>query len=119
MPINNNTQIPGSGSGVPEAPIDGKTYGRKDASWAEVITSGYPFTVGAASTGAIYTTIQLGKCAMVKLFENLEIKGFEIVDVQYITDHLKMFGTIEIPYEEYVDLLVSAYKKEISLNKLK
>ena len=56
---------------------------------------------------------QASKCAMVKLFENLKTKGYEIVDVQYITDHLKMFGTIEIPYEEYVELLVSAYKKKI------
>lgn len=57
---------------------------------------------------------QASKCAMVKLFENLKTKGYEIVDVQYITDHLKMFGTIEIPYEDYVDFLVSAYKKEIN-----
>lgn len=56
---------------------------------------------------------QASKCAMVKLFENLKVKGYEIVDVQYITDHLKMFGTVEITYEDYVDILVAAYKKEI------
>ncbi len=56
---------------------------------------------------------QASKCAMVKLFENLKTKGYDIVDVQYITDHLKMFGTIEIPYDDYVDRLVKAYKKEI------
>lgn len=56
---------------------------------------------------------QASKCAMVKLFDNLKIKGYDIVDVQFITDHLKMFGTIEIPYDEYVDILVKAYKKEI------
>lgn len=57
---------------------------------------------------------QASKCAMVKLFDRLNTKGYDIVDVQYITDHLKMFGTIEIQYEEYVDLLFVAYKKEIS-----
>ena len=56
---------------------------------------------------------QASKYAMVKLFDNLKIKGYEIVDVQYITDHLKMFGTIEISYEDYVNKLVKAYQKEI------
>ncbi|MBU0476222.1 MAG: leucyl/phenylalanyl-tRNA--protein transferase [Bacteroidetes bacterium] len=56
---------------------------------------------------------QASKCAMVKLFENLKIKGYDIVDVQYITNHLAMFGTIEIPYDDYVEILVRAYKKEI------
>lgn len=56
---------------------------------------------------------QASKCAMVKLFDNLMDKNYDIVDVQYITEHLKMFGTIEIPYDEYVDILVKAYKKEI------
>jgi len=56
---------------------------------------------------------QASKCAMVKLFDNLKIKGYDIVDVQYTTNHLKMFGTIEITYDEYVKILVEAYKKEI------
>jgi len=56
---------------------------------------------------------QASKCAMVKLLENLKIKGFDLVDVQYLTDHLAMFGTIEISYDEYVNLLINAYKKEI------
>jgi len=56
---------------------------------------------------------QASKCAMVKLLENLKIKEFDLVDVQYLTDHLAMFGTIEISYDEYVNLLINAYKKEI------
>jgi hypothetical protein len=30
----------GGGGGIPEAPVNGKTYGRKDAGWIEVITGG-------------------------------------------------------------------------------
>ncbi len=56
---------------------------------------------------------QASKCAMVKLFDNLKTKGFELVDVQYVTEHLKMFGTIEISYDDYVKILIEAYKKEI------
>lgn len=32
--------IEGGGGGLPEAPVDGKTYGRKDAAWAEVTSGG-------------------------------------------------------------------------------
>jgi leucyl/phenylalanyl-tRNA---protein transferase len=56
---------------------------------------------------------QASKCAMVKLFDNLKIKVYDIVDVQYNTEHLAMFGTEEISYDDYVNILVKAYKKEI------
>jgi leucyl/phenylalanyl-tRNA--protein transferase len=56
---------------------------------------------------------QASKCATVKLFENLKLKGYEIVDVQYETEHLKMFGTIEISYDDYVARLVKAYKNVV------
>lgn len=56
---------------------------------------------------------QASKCAMVYLFKNLKEKDYEIVDVQYPTNHLKMFGTIEIPYEDYTNRLIEACKKEV------
>ena len=52
---------------------------------------------------------QSSKSAMVKLFERLQNNGFTIVDVQYMTDHLAMFGTREISFEEYEELLINAY----------
>lgn len=43
---NGDTGIPatgsGSGGGIPEAPADGKTYGRKDKGWVEVTGGGLP-----------------------------------------------------------------------------
>lgn len=56
---------------------------------------------------------QASKSAMVKLFERLNKRGFLIVDVQFMTDHLAMFGTKEIPFEEYEKLLINAYQTEI------
>ncbi len=56
---------------------------------------------------------QASKCAMVNLFKNLKEKDYELVDVQYDTEHLKMFGTMEVPYEDYTNRLIGAYKKEI------
>lgn len=54
---------------------------------------------------------QASKTALVKLFERLQDNGFAIVDVQYMTDHLAMFGTKEIPFKEYEELLIDAYVK--------
>lgn len=52
---------------------------------------------------------QASKTALVKLFERLQKNSFKIVDVQYMTDHLAMFGTKEIPFQEYEQLLIDAY----------
>jgi len=59
---------------------------------------------------------QASKCALVKLLERLREKEFSLLDVQYQTDHLKMFGAKEIQFEEFADLLVKAYQKDLSFN---
>lgn len=56
---------------------------------------------------------QASKCALVKLIERLNEKEFVLLDVQLQTEHLKMFGAIEISFEEYTDLLLQAYKKDV------
>ncbi len=57
---------------------------------------------------------QASKCALVKLIERLVKKDFILLDVQFQTEHLKMFGTKEISFNEYTDLLIHSYKKEVS-----
>ncbi|MFH0735491.1 MAG: leucyl/phenylalanyl-tRNA--protein transferase [bacterium] len=56
---------------------------------------------------------QASKCALVKLITHLKEKGFFLLDVQYVTLHLQMFGAIEINFEEYEKLLQNAYQKEM------
>ncbi|MCX6169189.1 MAG: leucyl/phenylalanyl-tRNA--protein transferase [Ignavibacteriales bacterium] len=56
---------------------------------------------------------QASKCALVKLIERLLEKGFTLLDVQYQTDHLKMFGSKEIPFEEFSNMLFEAYKQNV------
>lgn len=53
---------------------------------------------------------QASKAALIKLIEHLNKKKFTLLDVQYMTPHLKMFGAIEISFEQYEELLVKAYK---------
>ena len=59
---------------------------------------------------------QASKCALVKLIERLIEKGFVLLDVQYQTDHLKMFGTEVISFEQFNHQLEEAYKKELTFS---
>lgn len=52
---------------------------------------------------------QASKAALIALLYHLKEKDFVLLDVQYMTNHLKMFGAIEISWEEYSALLQKAY----------
>jgi leucyl/phenylalanyl-tRNA--protein transferase len=54
---------------------------------------------------------QASKAALVTLLRHLKENDFVLLDVQYITEHLKMFGAVEISFEEYTKLLQKAYAK--------
>ncbi len=54
---------------------------------------------------------QASKAALLKLIEYLVLKDYVLLDVQYMTPHLKMFGAIEIDFEEYNKLLYTAYTR--------
>lgn len=59
-------------------------------------------------------TTQASKTALVKLFERLRVKKFKLVDVQFMTEHLAMFGTKEVDFEDYEHMLLDAYQDEIT-----
>jgi leucyl/phenylalanyl-tRNA--protein transferase len=70
---------------------------------------------GAFFGESMFTIIpQSSKIALVQLMTRLRDRGFVLLDFQYITDHLAMFGPVQIPLEEYKQLLADAYKKDIS-----
>jgi leucyl/phenylalanyl-tRNA--protein transferase len=48
------------------------------------------------------------KIALVFLVNTLKEKGFVLLDAQFITEHLKQFGAIEVREAEYSDLLQNA-----------
>ncbi|PLW77428.1 leucyl/phenylalanyl-tRNA--protein transferase [Cohaesibacter celericrescens] len=48
------------------------------------------------------------KMALVHLVERLKAGGYTLLDTQFITDHLKQFGAIEIPKTDYQVLLEQA-----------
>jgi len=50
------------------------------------------------------------KVALVHLVARLTFGGFELLDTQYVTEHLKSFGAVEIPRRRYTTLLDRAIK---------
>ncbi len=52
------------------------------------------------------------KVALVHLVARLIAGGFELLDTQYVTDHLKTFGAVEISRRRYTALLDKAIKGE-------
>jgi leucyl/phenylalanyl-tRNA--protein transferase len=45
------------------------------------------------------------KVALVHLVARLKASGFALLDTQFVTDHLKTFGAIEVPRQRYHKLL--------------
>ena len=48
-----------------------------------------------------HTETDASKIALIFLVEFMKENQFKLLDTQYINDHLKQFGAIEIPNEEY------------------
>lgn len=71
----------------------------------------YGITIKGAFFGeSMFSKVsQASKAALIILIEHLNKKNFKLLDVQYISPHLKMFGAVEISFEEFQDLLLKAY----------
>ena len=54
------------------------------------------------------------KVALVHLIARLLAGGFELLDTQYVTEHLKTFGAIEIPRRRYTALLDKAIRGQVA-----
>jgi leucyl/phenylalanyl-tRNA--protein transferase len=48
------------------------------------------------------------KVALVHLVARLRAGGFKLLDTQFVTDHLKTFGALEVPQRQYYKLLEAA-----------
>ena len=63
----------------------------------------YGISMGGAFFGEsmFSTATDASKIALVYLVARLWKQGFELLDTQFVNDHLKQFGVYEIPREEY------------------
>ena len=56
------------------------------------------------------------KVALVWLVARMKIGGFELLDCQFMTDHLASLGAIEIAQEEYLKLLEAALGRDLQVS---
>jgi leucyl/phenylalanyl-tRNA--protein transferase len=70
----------------------------------------YGVTLGGLFAGeSMFSQVRdSSKVAMVYLVERLRRGGFVLLDTQFMTDHLRRFGTIEIPRADYQARLAQA-----------
>ncbi len=56
------------------------------------------------------------KIALVALVENLRARHFQLLDTQWLTEHLKQFGGYEIPRQQYHAALAAALRHGAGAN---
>ena len=52
------------------------------------------------------------KVTLIHLLERLKIGGFKILDTQFINEHLKQFGAIEVSNKEFKSIIEKNINKE-------
>jgi leucyl/phenylalanyl-tRNA--protein transferase len=70
----------------------------------------YGVTLGRAFFGEsmFHRARDASKVALVHLVARLKAGGFKLLDTQFVTDHLRTFGAIEVPRRQYHKLLEGA-----------
>jgi leucyl/phenylalanyl-tRNA---protein transferase len=82
----------------------------------ELVGGLYGVALGGAFFGeSMFSAVRdASKVALVHLVRRLEERGYELLDVQFLTEHLASFGAREIGRDEYLDRLHSALEKRCS-----
>lgn len=78
----------------------------------ELVGGLYGLSLGAAFFGEsmFHRRTDASKVAMVHLVDRLRAGGYRLLDTQFLTDHLKSLGGIEIPREDYELRLAEALR---------
>ena len=75
----------------------------------------YGVSLGGAFFGESMFSLatDASKVALVHLVARLVKSGYTLLDAQFVTDHLRQFGTVEIPREEYRRRLTAALALDV------
>ncbi len=76
----------------------------------------YGVAVGGLFAGEsmFFRETDASKVCLVHLVERMRERGFTLLDVQFVNDHLEQFGAIEIPRADYERRLVDALELEVT-----
>jgi leucyl/phenylalanyl-tRNA---protein transferase len=92
--------------------LHGLGYAHSVEAWLDGRLAGglYGVSLGAAFFGESMFTRQrdASKVALVELVERLRAGGYRLLDTQFVTDHLRRFGALEVSRLTYRDLLRDA-----------
>ncbi len=74
----------------------------------------YGVTLGRAFFGEsmFARATDASKVCLAHLVEHLKARGFELLDTQFTTEHLKRFGAVDVPRNRYERLLTEALSSE-------
>ena len=77
----------------------------------------YGVTIGGAFFGEsmFHRLADASKVALVMLVERMRAHGLVLLDIQFMTEHLRRFGAVEIPRREYERRLRRAVRMRCSL----
>jgi leucyl/phenylalanyl-tRNA--protein transferase len=80
----------------------------------ELVGGLYGVSLGRAFFGEsmFHRARDASKIALVHLVARLKAGGYRLLDTQFVTDHLKTFGAVELPKKQYHRLLESALAGE-------
>jgi leucyl/phenylalanyl-tRNA--protein transferase len=86
--------------------------------WKEDQLAGglYGVAIGGAFFGEsmFHRVTDASKVALMVLVERMRERGFTLLDVQFMTEHLRQFGAVEIPRAEYERRLREAVQRPCS-----
>jgi len=93
-------------------------YGYSFESWDDEGLQGglYGIAIGNAFFGESMFSrkTDASKIALAYLVEWLRLNDYMLLDTQWMTDHLRQFGGIEVPREEYLKLLAEALTEALA-----
>ncbi len=90
-------------------------YAHSVESWLDGILVGGLY--GVAIRGVFFgesmfhAVTDASKFALVALIDRLRARGYSLLDIQWTTPHLKTFGAVEIPRDEYLRRLAISLKQ--------
>jgi leucyl/phenylalanyl-tRNA--protein transferase len=91
-------------------------HGHSIEAWqdGDLVGGLYGVSLGRAFFGEsmFHRVRDASKVALVHLVARLIVGGFELLDTQYVTEHLKSFGAVEVPRRRYTALLEKALTGE-------
>lgn len=91
----------------------GKAHSVETWRGGELVGGTYGVSIGAAfmAESMFHRETDASKVALAALVSKLNEQRYDLLDVQYLTPHLKSLGAVEIPHAHYIRLLNSAVLK--------